>query len=276
MKFRKTKQYSFKQNIMALKQLVVPLDDDLGGLRAFHFVLQNFGNDKNILNILWLGSRCTHPEKAIDVKLNNAMAKLGVLHSDYRMHIREILETQYPDIKTNINVITLDQFTRKQLTSYCSFSDTLVSTFEVYHRHMFPLFEKYAGGRKFAKVCCPKVLMSEDFEKVENIILVKTDQVNTIATVKQFCHVYADRCSGVNLNLLDLQEFNERGGFVNSQKLLVDYVKQHTPNPAIYPYSGEDPEHLSTILNLNKNTLWVSPLESVEELKFMTENVMSN
>jgi len=260
---------------MALKQIVVPLDDSDSGLSAFHFVLKNFGNEKNVLNILWLGTRCTHPEKAIDVKLPNAMAKLGTLNSDFRNKIREILETQYRDIKTNINVITLDHFTRKQLTSYCSFSDSLVSSFSVYQKYLYPLFEKFAGGRKYAKVCCPKILISEEFDHAENIILVKTDQVNTIATVKQFCHIYSDKCEGVNLNLLDLQEFNERGGFVNSQKLLVDYLKQHTPSPAIYPYSGEDPEHLSQILNLNKNTLWVSPLESVEELKFMTKKVMS-
>ena len=93
--------------------------------------------------------------------------------------------------------------------------------------------------------------------------------------MKQFCHIYSDKCSGVSLNLLDLQEFNERGGAVNSQKLLVEYLKQHTSSPAIYPYSGEDPEHLSQILNLTNNTLWVSPLESVEELKFMSKKVMS-
>lgn len=266
----------FETYIMALKQIVVPLDDSENGLSAFHFVLKNFGEEKNVLNILWLGARCTHPEKAIDVKLPNAMAKLGTLNSEYRLKIREILETQYADIKTNINVVTLDNLTRKQLTSYCSFADSMVCAFSVYKKHLYPLFENFSGGRKYAKVCCPKIILPEGYEYPENIILVKTDQVNTIATVKQFCHVYSDRCAGINLNLLDLQEFNERGGFVNSQKLLVEYLKHHTPSPAIYPYAGEDPDHLATILNLNKNTLWVSPLESVEELKFLTNSVLSN
>ena len=146
----------------------------------------------------------------------------------------------------------------------------------VYTKSTYTHCLNYSGGRKYAKVCCPKILIPEGFELAENIILVKTDQVNTIATVKQFCHVYSDKCDGINLNLLDLQEFNERGGFVNSQKLLVEYLKHHTPSPAIYPYAGEDPDHLATILNLNKNTLWVSPLESVEELKFLTKSVLSN
>ena len=261
---------------MALKQMVVPLDDTEGGLSAFKFVLNNFGMERNVLNILWLGARCSHPEKAIDVKLAYSMAKLSILPSKYGAKIKALLESEFADIKTDINVITLDHFTRKQLTSYCSFSDTLISTFTVYKKHLYPLFQNYAVGRKYAKVCCPKVLLSERFVKAENIILVKTDQVNTIATVKQFCHVYSDKCEGVSLNLLDLQEFKERGGGINSQKLLVDYLKQHTESPAIYPYSGEDPEHLANILNLNENTLWVSPLESVEELKFMSKNMMSN
>jgi len=261
---------------MALKQIVVPLDDSVGGLSAFRFVLNKFGKEKNVLNILWLGKRCTHPEKAVDVRLPNAMAKLGVLNSDYRLMIKDILEKEYPDILTNINVITLDHFTRKQISSYCSFSDVLIGTFKVYQKHLFPLFKNYTTGRKHAKVCCPKIIVSEQFEHTENIILVKTDQVNTIATVKQFCHIYSEKCDGVTLNLLDLQEFNERGSVFNSQKLLVDYLKQHTPQPAIYPYSGEDPEHLADILNLNKNTLWVSPLESVEEFKFMVPKVMEN
>lgn len=261
---------------MALKQIVVPLDDTVGGLSAFRFVLNNFGRERNVLNILWLGKRCVHPEKAIDVKLPHAMAKLGVLNSDYRLKIKKILETDFSDIRTNINVITIDHFTRKQVTSYCSFSDILISTYNVYKKHLYPLFENYSGGKKYAKVCCPKVIVSEKFDHLENIILIKTDQINTIATVKQFCHVYSDKCYNANLNLLDLQEFSERGGVFNSQKLLVEYLKQHTPSPAIYPYSGEAPEQLANILNLNNNTLWVSPLESVEELQFMTQNVMVN
>ena len=260
---------------MALKQMVVPLDDTESGLSALRFVLNSFGEEKNVLNILWLGTHCSQPEKAIDVKLTNAMAKLGAIHSAYRLQIKEILENEFPDTRTNINAFTIDHFTRKQLTTYCDFSDTLVSTVSVYKNHIYPLFQNYSVGRKYAKVCCPKVLLSENFTQMENIILVKTDQVNTIATVKQFCHVYSDKCEGVSLNLLDLQEFNERGGASNSQKLLVDYLKQHVSSPAIYPYSGEDPEHLADILNLNKNTLWVSPLESVEELKFITKKVMS-
>ena len=255
---------------MALKQIVVPLDDSKSGFGALHFVLKNFGMEKNVLNILWLGAKCTHPEKAVDVKLPYAMARLGIINATSRKRIREVLEADYANIKTNINVISLENFTRKQLSTFCSFSDSLVSTVSVYYRHLYPLFENYSTGRKFSKVCCPKILISDDFDHVENIILVKTDQVNTIATVKQFCHLYSDRCENVNLNLLDLQEFKERGGVLNSQKLLVEYLKQHTPSPAIYPYSGEDPEHLSQILNLNKNTLWVSPLESTEELKFIT------
>jgi hypothetical protein len=239
-------------------------------------VLDKFGKEKNVLNILWLGTRCTHPEKAVDVKLPNSMAKLGVLNSDYRLMIKDILEKEYADILTNINVITIDHFTRKQISSYCSFSDVLIGTYTVYKKHLFPLFKNYTSGRKNAKVCCPKIIVSEKFKKTENIILVKTDQVNTIATVKQFCHIYSDKCEGTTLNLLDLQEFNERGGVFNSQKLLVDYLKQHTPSPAIYPYSGEDPEHLANILNLSENTLWVSPLESVEEFKFMVSSMMES
>tara|TARA_R110002050_G_scaffold286088_1_gene436092 strand:- start:43960 stop:44745 length:786 start_codon:yes stop_codon:yes gene_type:complete len=261
---------------MALKQLVIPLDENEGGLSALRFVLKYFGSESNVVNILWLGARCTHPEKAVDVHLPYAMAKLGILPSGYGKMLRDVLEKEFHEIRTNINVITLDHFTRKQLSSYCSFSDSMISTFGVYQKHLYPLFKNYSTGRGYAKVCCPKILISEKFDHAENIVLVKTDQVNTIATVKQFCHVYSDKCSGVSLNLLDLQELKERGGFVNSQKMLVDYLKQHTERPAIYPYSGEDPEHLAAILNLNKNTLWVSPLESVEELKFMTQNVLLN
>jgi hypothetical protein len=259
---------------MALKQMVIPLDDKIDGMSALRFVLNYFGSEKNVINILWLGARCTHPEKAVDVHLPYSMAKLGILPSDFGHKLKNILEKEYKNIKANINVITLEHFTRKQLSSYCSFADSLISTIGVYEKHLYPLFKNYSTGRSYAKVCCPKILISERFEQTENIVLVKTDQVNTIATVKQFCHVYSDKCEGVNLNLLDLQELNERGGFVNAQKMLVDYLKQHTPSPAIYPYSGEDAEHLAAILNLNKNTLWVSPLESVEELKFMTKKVL--
>lgn len=256
---------------MALKQLIVPLDDTLHGLSAFRFVLSNFGNEKNILTILWLGSKCIHPEKAIDVKLSHSMAKLDPMNSRYRMKIKELLENEFSNIRTNINVITIDKFTRKQLTNLCDYADSLFCTFSVYMTHIYPLFKDYSVNRKNTKVCCPKVLVSNDIEHTGNIVLVKTDQMNTIATVKQFCHVYSDKCYGKELNLLDLQEFNERGGAFNSQRMLVDYLKNHVSSPAIYPYSGEEPAQLSSILNLNNNTVWVSPLESVEEVKFLSK-----
>ncbi|MGB0390936.1 MAG: hypothetical protein ACPGRC_01325 [Salibacteraceae bacterium] len=256
---------------MALKQLIVPLDDTEEGLSAFRFVLKNFGNEKNILTILWLGSKCVHPEKAIDVKLPHSMAKLDPMNSAYRLKIKAILESEFSDISTNINVITIDNFTRKQLTNYCDYGDSLFSTFSVYMKHIYPLFANYSVGRKYTKICCPKILISNEIEHTDNIVLVKTDQVNTIATVKQFCHVYSEKCIGKELNLLDLQEFTERGGAFNSQRMLVEYLKNHVSSPAIYPYSGEDPTQLSSILNLNKNTVWVSPLESVEEVKFLSK-----
>lgn len=258
---------------MALKQLIVPLDDTMEGLGAFRFVLKNFGKEKNILNILWLGSKCVHPEKAIDVKLANAMAKLDPMNGRYRLIIKELLESEFADISTNINVVTIDNFTRKQLTNYCDYSDSLFCTFSVYLKHIYPLFKDYSVGRKHTKICCPKILMSSSIDDTGNIVLVKTDQVNTIATVKQFCHVYSEKCYGKELNLLDLQEFKERGGAFNSQKMLVEYLKNHVSSPAIYPYSGEDLHQLSGILNLNNNTVWVSPLESVQEVKFLVKKV---
>lgn len=254
---------------MALKQLIVPLDDTLEGLSAFRFVLKNFGDERNILTILWLGAKCIHPEKAIDVKLENSMAKLDPMNSAYRLRIKEILETEFPNISTNINVATIDNFSRKQLTIFCDYGDSLFCTFPVYLNHIYPLFKDYSVGRKYAKICCPKILISTEIDHTDNIVLVKTDQVNTIATVKQFCHVYSEKVIGKELNLLDLQEFKERGGAFNSQRMLVEYLKNHVSNPAIYPYAGENLRQLQTILNLNKNTVWVSPLESVEEVKFL-------
>lgn len=258
---------------MALKQFLVPLDDTIEGLSAFRFVLENFGTENNILNILWLGEKCGHPEKAIDVKLKNSMARLDPMNSKYRLMIKDILETEFPDIATQINVISIDPFTRKQLIAHCNYSDILFSTIEVYQSHIYPLFKDYSVGQKYAKICCPKILVDTDIQTTDNVVMVVTGQNSTISTVKQFCHVYSEKCSGKELNLLDLQKFDQRASVKNSQKLLVEYLKNHVASPAIFPYSGEDEKRLSSILNLTKNTVWVSPLESVEELKFIAKKV---
>ncbi|MFT4754124.1 MAG: hypothetical protein ACI85Q_001680, partial [Salibacteraceae bacterium] len=48
--------------------------------------------------------------------------------------------------------------------------------------------------------------------------------------------------------------------------MVVDYLKNQVSNPATYTYSDEEPEKLAGILNLNLNAIWVSALESVEEV----------
>ena len=259
--------------IMALKQFIVPLDDTVESLSAFRFVLKNFGNEKNILNILWLGKRCVHPEKAVDVRLANSMAKLDPMNSHSRLRIKSILEEEFSGIHTNINVITIDNFTRKQLVTYCDYSDVFFCTIDVYITHVYPLFKDYSVGRKYAKITCPKILISNEIETTDNIVMVVTGQTNTISTVKHFCHVYSEKCFGKELNLLDLQDFELKGTAKNTQKLLVDYLKNHVTSPAIYPYAGEEVGQLTSILNLNKNTVWVSPLESIEEVKFLAKKV---
>jgi hypothetical protein len=61
-----------------------------------------------------------------------------------------------------------------------------------------------------------KGFVCNEIEEVENIVLVKNDQINTIATVKQFSNVYSEKCEGKELKLLDMQEFTERKGPFNS------------------------------------------------------------
>ena len=254
---------------MALKQLIVPLNDTVESLTAFRFVLRNFGFDKNVLNIIWLGKKHLYSEKSVDVNLHSAMIKLGVMNLQFQILIKDILENEFTDIKTNINVVTLGIFTKREFTDYCSYADILFSTFGVYLEHIYPLFKQSSTGKKTIKSCCPKILMSNHLESVDNIILVKTDQVNTISTVKQFCHVYNENCKGKELNVLDLQEFDNKRVRFGSQKMLVDYLKNHVTSPATYSYAEEGPDKLKTILNLNNNTVWVSPLESIEEVKFI-------
>ena len=258
---------------MALKQFLVPLDNSIEGLSAFRFVLEKFGAENNILNILWLGEKCGHPEKAIDVHLENAIARLGPMNSKSGLRVKSVLEKEFPNIHTDINVISIDPLSRKQLMAYCSYSDIFFSTIEVFQSHIYPLFEAYSGSQKQAKISCPKILIDTDIQTTDNVVLVVTGQDSTISTVKQFCQVYSEKCKGKELNVLDLQKFDQRAPVKNSQKLLVEYLKNHISSPAIFPYSEEDAMRLSSILNLSKNTVWVSPLESVEELKFIAKKV---
>lgn len=258
---------------MASKQFLVPLDNSMEGLSAFRFVLENFGWERNMLNILWLGEKCGHSERAVDVKLKNSMAQLNSIKSTYRLIIKEILELEFSDIFTQINVISIHPFTRKELTTYCNYSDILCSTFSVYQTHIYPLFKDDEVGNKHAKVCCPKILVHTDIQKVGNILMVITGNNSAICTMKQFCHVYSGRHQGKEVNILDLQKFDNKASVQKSQRPLVAYLKNHIFSPAIFPYSEEDDGKLAAILNITKNTLWVSPLESVAEVKFISKKV---
>jgi hypothetical protein len=252
---------------MALKRIIIAIDEKVSGLTSVRFALNYFGGDKNRISILWLGKLPNQNERSNAPEMQNASVKIASIPMEQRTAIYKIIMEEYPDSKALITSETLDNFTRKQLTTLCSFSDILLATFEVFEDHLSSMFANFVGGRKYNKVCCPKILISKEFEYPESIVLVKTDQVNTIATVKQFCHIFNEHCADVNLNLLDLQDDNRTSSVIETQRLLVDYLKQHSAQPAIYTYSGEDAEKLAYILNLTKNTIWVSPLESIEELE---------
>lgn len=258
---------------MALKQFLVPLDDTMEGLSAFRFVLENFGWEHNMLNIIWLGENGGHSEKAVDVKLKNSMVQLNAIKSSYRRVLKEILEQEFSGIFTQINVISIHPFTRKGLIRYCNYSDILFSTFSVYQTHIYPLFKDDALRNKYAKVCCPKILVHTAIQKVGNIVMVNTGNNSSICTMKQFCHVFSGRCHEKELNILDLQKFDNKASLQRSQRPLVAYLKNHISSPAIFPYSEEDEGKLAAILNITKNTLWVSPLESVAEVKFISKKV---
>lgn len=261
---------------MAIKQIVVPLDDTKAGQRALRFAFDHFGNEKNIITILWLGSKCAHPERAIEVQLKYGRAKLGLLHNSYRLILKDILETEYQDIRASIDVQIIDHLSRKQIASFCSYMDILVSNYALFKKFLLPLFETNSTRRKKSRTSCPKLIISDTYDGTDNVVLVKTDADNVVTTVKQFCYVYSGSCEGVQLNILDLENKKEVGGGFNGQKLLVGYLKQHELSPAIYPYAGEKPDQLKKILNLNKNTVWVSPLESTEEMKFLAHSVRQN
>lgn len=252
---------------MALKRIILAIDEKESGLASVRFALNYFGNEKNRISILWLGKQPNQNERNNTPEVQNASIKISAIPMEQRTAIYKIIMEEFPESQALISTETLDNFTRKQLTTICSFSDILLATFEVFEEHLSSMFANFVGGRKYNKVCCPKILISNDFEYPESIVLVKTDQVNTIATVKQFCHIFNEHCGDINLNLLDLQDDSRASSVIETQRLLVDYLKQHSTQPAIYTYSGEDAEKLAYILNLNRNTIWVSPLESVEELK---------
>ncbi|MFT4754126.1 MAG: hypothetical protein ACI9GM_001011 [Salibacteraceae bacterium] len=117
---------------MVLKQFIVPVDETVKGLGALRFVLRNFGKEKIIVNILWLATKSRYPEKEVDIRVVNSMVRLHPIIRKYRLRINVILDAEFQGIDANINVITINNFTRKQRVNYSIYAGRLFCTISVY------------------------------------------------------------------------------------------------------------------------------------------------
>ncbi len=259
---------------MNAKQIIVALNEDIYSFRALEFALTFFGHSENKISLLWLGRRDKNHHRDSEVAMIKGNVRLMHVPYEFQPQVFRVITKFTDSLIAKVDSVSLEHFTRKQITTMCSFSDLLIISYPVFRDKLKPLFEMHTGGRKYNKVCCPKLLLPVSFEELDNVIMVKTDQVNTIGTVKQFCHVFGDYCDRIKLTVLDMQEYSDYGGFLNTQRMLVNYLRQHSSGPAVYPYSGEDNEHLNDILNITENTIWVSPLESVVEMQFLENTPM--
>jgi hypothetical protein len=110
------------------------------------------------------------------------------------------------------------------LKSLATYSDLLVLEKGV--------LQLLALGHEFVQSSCASIAIPEDFESINNVLLISDGSSQSMQGIKQFFQIFSRISGNIDVNLLAVSGENEE--LTSDQELmLIDYLKQYSKNVGI-------------------------------------------
>lgn len=252
------------------KKIVVVINDQKESLNALYFVKKLFvhQSNSNLIDIVYIHSSEFKTERTSELK---AIRPSDIESEEVRIELNQFLEEIELTQNTKANLHKQVGNNTQMLSWRCNYADLLVTTSEGYAYLQNTRSEKEPSLSACTE-CAPFVVVPNNFENVENVLIVYGSNVENINGIKQFCYLFQNICSQYDVNLLQVFQDGRNPFEIKEERMFVEYLKQHCTRLGIHKYIGGEPiEILKNHLSFSSKTLVVSNDKLFGELSELLE-----